>query len=247
MHFIFSKLFNVFTSPINWIVGLLVICALLKNPKSRRVAWSLVVCLFLAFTNGQLLNKAVMAWSAHYLQVPDTNMVYQLAIIAGGSTGYSEVLQQVDYNERGDRMTEAIRLYRLGKIKKLYLSGESAFNLIQGISYAPQFLSYMQQMGVDTTDIVLEKQARTTQENIDNLKKLLPAESIQMPVLLITSAWHMRRLMKGFYGSGLCLVPYPFDLTGPSQHQEWQDYLPSWQNAMGWQDLIHEMVGSLII
>ena len=247
MFFVFSKLFNILASPINWIVGLLIIGFLVKNRKVRLGLWGFAVCLFLVFTNGLLLSKAVMAWSAPYLQMNDTNRIYELAIVAGGSTGYSDVLQQVDYNERGDRMTEAIRLYRLGKIKKLYLSGESAFNIINSVSYAPQFLAYMQEMGVNPTDIILEKHARTTRENILNLKLLLPENSGTTPVLLITSGWHMRRLLKGFEGSGFYLVPYAVDVSGPGPHLGWQDFLPSWQAALGWQKMIHEIIGILII
>lgn len=247
MLFIFSKLFNFFTSPINWILGLLVISLLLKNRKAKQVLWGLNAFLLVVFTNNSLYVRAVNAWSAPYIQANDTGRIYELAMVAGGSTDYSPDLQQIDYNEQGDRLTEAIRLYRLGKIRKLYLSGESAFNVIQGITYAPQFLAYMQQMGVDSSDIILEQHARTTQENVDNLKKLLPANTNKTPILLITSGWHMRRILKGFNGSGLNLVPYAVDVPGRSSRMEWQDYLPSWKAAQNWQKLIHELAGLVLI
>ncbi len=247
MLFILSKIFNFFTSPINWIVLLLVTIIFLKSKKWRRRLFSLTTILILVFTNNQLYIKAVNYWSAPFKNQFDENEVYEIAIIAGGSVNYSPNWGQLDYNDRADRITEAIRLYRLGKIKKLYFSGESAFNIKGGIFYATEFLKYMNEIGVDSKDIILEKQARTTAENVKFLKEILKDKNTEMPILLITSGWHMRRILKGFENSGLQLIPYPVDVPSLHPGQTWSDYLPSWKTSQNWQKLIHEIVGLAII
>lgn len=247
MFFVFSKLLNFSISPINWVIVLLVVSLIIKRRRLKQGILALSVAIALLFTNGPLLQTAVKAWSKPYNIPLDTARVYEFAIVAGGSVGYSPDWRQVDFNDRADRITEAIRLYRLGKIRKLYLSGESAFNLIHGISYAPQFLQYMKEMGVNPEDIILEQHARTTRENILNLKKFLTTQNTDTPILMITSGWHMRRLMKGFAGSGLHLVPYGVDVPSPTPTVQWEDFIPSWKTARGWQELIHELVGWMVI
>ncbi|MEI6680464.1 MAG: YdcF family protein [Mariniphaga sp.] len=246
MLFIVSKLFNFFTLPVNWIFGLLILWFILKKGLPKRILLGVILFISVVFTNGLLFVSAMNAWSKPYCTPPDSTLRFEIAIVAGGSVGYSQQLQQVDYNAKGDRITEAIRLYRLGRVKKLYLSGESAFNFINGRSYAPQFLQYMRQMGVDPQDIILDRYARTSRENIANLTRLLASQDHAKPILLITSGWHMRRLLKGFEGSGLHLVPYAVDVPNIDPIHEWMDYLPSWDAAMEWQKLIHEIFGMVI-
>lgn len=245
MLFVFSKIFDFFTSPINWILMSMIIFFLLKSGIWKRIFFFITLFLILIFTNKQLYIKAVNYWSARYNKPFPQNEVFEVAIVAGGAVNYSPNWKQVDYNEQADRVTEAIRLYHLGKVKRIYFSGESAFNLRNGVSFAPEFLSYMEQMGVDPSDIVLEQQARTTAENISYLTEMLTTN--QSPILLITSGWHMHRIMKGFNNSGLNLVPYSVDVPEMHPVQVWTDFLPSWKAAQNWQKLIHEVAGLAII
>lgn len=246
MFFVFSKLLNFFTCPINWIIGLFILFFIFKRKQYRRLLLFFSIIVALIFTNGQLNTLAVRAWSKPYLYNSLNDSVYEFAIVLGGSTDYNPELNQVDYNEKGDRMTEAIRLYRLGRVKKLYLSGESAFNFENGKSNAMLFLHYMKELGVNPKDIILEQEARTTSENIRNLKALISHQR-NSSCLLITSGWHMRRALKGFSKSGLNIMPYSVDMPKPLDKGEWYSYLPSWRAAIAWQELIHEIVGMAVI
>ena len=60
-------------------------------------------------------------------------------------------------------------MYRLRRIKKIYLLWESAFVYKKGVTYAPQSLLYLEDMGVKPEDVILEQHSRTTRENILNL------------------------------------------------------------------------------
>ena len=249
MLFIISKLVDCITSPINWIFFLLLLGCVLGPRLSKgwmKSLYILTFILFLIFTNSRLSVLALDIWSREYRGTLVNEQVFDLAIVAGGSVGYSPGWGQIDYNDRGDRVIEAIRLYRKGRVKKLYLSGEMAFNDFDGISYYQEFLQYMDEMGVAAEDIILERQARTTAENIQYLMELLP-QSGTPSILVITSGWHMRRVLKGFEGFGLNLTPYPVDVPSLYPVSEWQEYLPSWQAAQNWKLIFHELLGLLII
>lgn len=246
MLFAISKLLNFFTSPINWILGLVVLAVIVKKGRTKILLLSGALLLALVFTNGWLQVQAIRAWSKPYCVAPDTSTVYDLAVVLGGSTGYSIEWKEVDYNKSADRMTEAIRLYRLGRIKKILLSGESAINIIDGVTYAPYFLKYMEQMGVNPQDILLEQKARTTRENIALIGQLVNHKN-NSPILVISSGWHLRRVMKGFKESGLNIVPYGVDVPSPEPVKHWYQLLPSWEVTQDWQQLIHEIIGMAVI
>lgn len=163
----------------------MILIFIVKSKKWRRLLIGILVLFSFVFTSNRLYIRAVNYWSASYQVQLKNNQRFEIAIVAGGSVAYSQSWEQVDFNEKADRITEAIRLYRLGTVKKLYLSGESAFNVKEGISYAPEFLQYMQEMGVDPKDIILEKRARTTAENVKYLKEILKDQNPEIPILLI--------------------------------------------------------------
>ncbi len=250
MLFVVSKLVDGITSPINWILFLLIMGCLLRhycNSWWRNTPYLLACFFFLVFTNPKLSVLALDLWSSPYNAPLPEDQVFDIAIVAGGSVAYSPRWNQVDYNGRGDRIVEAIRLYRNGIVKKLFLSGEMAFNDYGGVSYFDEFLAYMAQMGVPAKDIVLERQARTTSENIQYLKRLIARENNSSSILVITSGWHMRRVMKGLAGSDLNLTPYAVDVPSSYPVHQWQEFLPSWQAAMNWKLLFHELLGLMII
>ena len=246
MLYIFSKLLDFMTSPINWIFGLLVLSIFIKIGKLR--SWMLCGALLLSliFTNDQIQIEARRAWSAPYRTALDTSVVYDLAVVLGGSTDYSKEWGQINYNDAADRMTEAIRLYRMGMIKKILVSGDRAINIFHGKTYAPYFLDYMVQMGVNLQDIILEQEAMTTRENISLIKEII-SKFDHPRILLITSGWHLRRSMKGFKASGLNLIPYGVDVPSRDKLYSWNELLPSWNVAVKWQALIHEIVGMMVI
>ena len=234
------------TSPINWIVGLLVLSIFIQKGKLRSLMLWGALLFSLIFTNNQLQIEACRAWSAPYRIALDTSVVYDLAVVLGGSTDYSKEWRQINYNDAADRMTEAIKLYRTGRIKKMLISGDPAINIYHGKTYAPYFLDYMEQMGVNRQDIILEQKAMTTRENILLIKEIISKADDQR-ILLITSGWHLRRSMKGFKASGLNLVPYGVDVPSRDELHSWNELLPSWDVAVKWQELIHEMVGMMVI
>ena len=202
MFFILSKLLNLFTHPVNWIMILLISGYLLKNRRwQKRILWTALV-LTLVCTNRQLSNLALDAWAGKWNKPLPENQVFDLALVPGGTIDYTPEWDQPNVNESFDRILEAIRLYRKGQVKKMYLLGESAFNHYNGVNAA---------------------------------------------IVVITSGTHMRRLMKGFRGSGLNLTPRVVDVAGVQPIRTWIELLPSWDAARDWQKLFHEVAGMLVI
>jgi uncharacterized SAM-binding protein YcdF (DUF218 family) len=66
-------------------------------------------------------------------------------------------------------------------------------------------------MGIPANKILLEKQAKNTYENARNCRGILDSLALKQPVLLITSAYHMRRSMACFNKQGIQAIAYAVD------------------------------------
>jgi uncharacterized SAM-binding protein YcdF (DUF218 family) len=84
-------------------------------------------------------------------------------------------------------------LYKLGKIKKILISGGSGSLLYPDESESEDLYDFCMIAGVRKKDILLENQSRNTHENAIYSLKIIEEENIEGKVLLITSAFHMRR------------------------------------------------------
>ena len=97
-------------------------------------------------------------------------------------------------------------------------------------------------MGVAPQHLWLENASLDTHDNAVNSARLLKAKGKQR-ILLVTSAFHMRRSVALFTAQGLDVVPAPTDFQQPVAQQ----LLPAWLPVVGslyqTTDALHEIVG----
>ena len=97
-------------------------------------------------------------------------------------------------------------------------------------------------MGVPGEHVLLETDSRNTHDNAVNSAQLLKAQGMEQ-ILLVTSAYHMRRSLALFEAQGLDVVPAPTDyqrLVAPQLLPAW---LPTVSNLYQSTDALHEIVG----
>ncbi|RNI29110.1 YdcF family protein [Rufibacter latericius] len=132
----------------------------------------------------------------------------------------------------------------MGKLKKIIVSGGSgalkdverteASNLQQTALYA----------GVPATDLLLEERSRNTRENATFTQELLSQNPQLKNLVLITSAFHMRRAKGCFEKVGLKTDTFPVDFQTHDRSFHLDDLLiPSAEALYDWARLIHEWVG----
>ena len=129
-------------------------------------------------------------------------------VLLGGGMGVNK--NAYPYSEMwnaADRVWHAARLYKAGKAPIVIPTGcgerESTLPLLLGF-------------GVPESAIVIEDKARNTEENARFVEKILATKNTKgtkMKVLLVTSAWHMRRsvLMYRRYAPSLEIIPAAAD------------------------------------
>lgn len=246
MFFIVSKLLYFIISPFNWLLIFALLAFLMKDQK-RKKRWIIIsTCWFLLFSNPYLIHKLTINW-----QVPQKTFTqgeqYEMGILLAGFVAFEFKNKQGFYGSASDRFIQAVRLYKLGHIKKILITGGSGSIWRQQYKEADFVKEQLQEMGVAATDILSENQSRNTYENAINSKKLLDSLQIKGPYLLITSAMHMKRSQKVFTKAGLETVAYPCNFNAINNPQQFiEAIIPSYNAFYGWDIYLKEVVGLLM-
>jgi uncharacterized SAM-binding protein YcdF (DUF218 family) len=246
MFFILSKLLNFLLSPFNWLLLILIWMLLTKKPVRKKRLGIAAICMFLFFSNPYIIHKLTIGWQAKQKTfVPGEQ--YQAGILLAGFVGFEFKNKQGYYGAAADRFIQAVRLYKLGHIKKILITGGSGSILRQQYKEADFVKDQLLQMGVAPADILSDNQSRNTFENAVNSKQLLDSLQIKGPYLLITSAMHMKRSVRVFTKVGVATVPYPCHYTSINNPQLfWNAITPTYKAFEGWDNFLKEAIGLLV-
>ncbi|MBX2926632.1 MAG: YdcF family protein [Saprospiraceae bacterium] len=246
MFFILSKVLAFAIKPVVWIILLLGYSLFSKRPRRKRRALRVALLLLILFSNRWISNQIFRAWEPDTLTADAIETPYDIGIVLGGySNFYIEPRHdRHNFNERGNRLANALELYFSGKVKKLLLSGGSGRLLQDGPSEAELMVAYLRKLGIPDADIILEPESRNTWENALFTKNIVDTRYPGATCLLITSAWHMRRSDACFRKAGLLATPFPVDYISESNRQYAEMLLlPDKLGLYKWELLIKEWIG----
>ena len=130
-----------------------------------------------------------------------------IVLLGGGMGSNTNVYPYAEMWNGADRVWHAARLYKAGKAPLIVPTGRG-----EQESTVP----LLRDLGVPESAIVVENKARNTEENARFVEKILEPRNTQNTrkrVLLVTSAWHMRRsvLMYRKYAPSLEIIPAAAD------------------------------------
>jgi uncharacterized SAM-binding protein YcdF (DUF218 family) len=245
MFFVLSKIFDFIITPVCWVFALFLIGLIVKRqPLKKRFLISAFV-VFYVFSNDFVANEFIVRWEIPATEDTAIHGTYDVAIVLGGITNYDDRMQRIQFEHGGDRLFQALRLYKQGKVKKIFLSGGSG-NLDSHDIEAPLLRKYLLDIGIPDSVIVAESRSRNTHENAVFAKPILDSLAPNGRYLLVTSGYHLRRAMACFTKAGIKALPYSTDrIGGPLK---WRlDYLliPDIHSFVAWSTLLHEYFGYL--
>lgn len=250
MFFEISKLSKFFIiAPLTWIVVSLIFFFIAKRKVWRYIWLGLTIALFIFFTNPYIVGVFKYKQTSKYAEsTMQPDKVYPAAVVMGG---FSSVNQHngslIFVDERADRLWEAVRLYKQGKVEKILITGDPATLMHNdGTSDSEKFLDYMEIFGVPRDAFILERHARNTRENAVLARKKLDEYKIPPnEILLITSASHMERSLGVFNKLDIHPDYYAVTVSNPPEKFTHMSLYPSWQAATDWEELFNEWVGTL--
>ncbi|MDW8296239.1 MAG: YdcF family protein, partial [Raineya sp.] len=163
----------------------------------------------------------------------------------GISNTQKEPADRLYLNKGGDRLTHTLMLYKMGKIKKILISGGHFFE--KDIHEGKEIKKILLMAGVAENDIILEDKSLNTRENALFSAKILQTQFRSQKYLLITSAFHLRRAKGCFEKAGIAVDVFSVDFY--SQNRSWLPaswLVPNEKSLYYWYVLLHEMLGYVV-
>lgn len=249
MFFYFSQFLSFLAMPLTLVLLLLLIAAIF-TPKSRgrKILWTGIL-LLVFFSNPFLSNLALLAWEPPYKSFEEISN-REIGIVLTGVTNLNKTATDRTFFGKGaDRITQALQLYRMGKIKKILITGGQGLNPTNTSSEAELLKRFLIMTGMPEADILIEEKSVNTRENALFTKEFLEKNGIatDQEFVLITSAFHMPRSKKCFDKVGLKTIPFPVDYYSHDVKYDLPSLLyPGPGPIANWQLLVKEWIGLVV-
>ena len=244
MFFILSKILGFISHPLFWVVLLFIIFIIKRKASKKKPFFIAALIILLFFSNDIIVNEALLWWEPAPVIIKDIPE-YKIGVVLSGITMPDKSPHDRVYIPYGaDRILHTVMLYKFGKIKKIFISGGSGriSKVLKAESHDMESVFLM--CGVPQNDIIIEDKSKNTHENALFTKQIL--KDTTQKLLLITSAYHMRRSKACFKKVGLKVDIFPTDyLSHDRDYFSLAKILPS-ESAIGiWVVLLHEFIGYL--
>ena len=245
MFFILSKLLYFLIVPFNWVAILLFFYVFTKNKQLKRKLGISMVVIIVIFSNPYIFYKTLHAWQIDHSEL-QPNKQYQAGIVLGGY--FDTDKEGLSYfNGASDRFIQTLKLYNQGTIKKIVVTGRTGFQLSNTSKEDTTLKEEFLKNKVNAADLIIESKSRSTYENAIFTKQILDSLHVSDTMVLISSAWHLKRAKKVFQRTGLKVLNYPCDYMFVDLFYTPIDYV--WPNLgafQGWAKLIKEMIGTVV-
>lgn len=241
MFFLLSKIFYFLLLPFSWIVLFFVWSYVTRNPIWKRKLRTGALLLLLIFSNPWLSHKALQWLEEEPNPIQKT---YKIGIVLSGilENGMN-TSEQTHLTQSADRIVEAIRLYKNGIIQQILITGGKADIHFTNAHEGQSLVKLVKSMGVPDSAILLENRAKNTFENAKFTYELLGDGSGDL--LLITSAFHMKRASACFRKVGFKPDTYPVDFRSPSEFR-WPHLFPKSSALENWNVVTKEITGLIV-
>ncbi len=249
MFFYFSQFLSFLAMPLTIILILILLGTIFIQRKwGKKVLWT-GIALLLFFTNPFLSNLALLAWEQDFKSFDEIE-THEIGIVLTGVTNLSKTAyDRTFFNKGADRITHALQLYRLGKIKKILITGGQGLNPVNPQSEAELLKRFLVMTGMPESDILIEDQSKNTAQNAQLTKAFLEENGIStdQEFVLITSAFHMKRAKGCFDKVGLKTVTFPVDYSSHEVKYDLPSLIfPNSESISHWHRLSKEWIGITI-
>ncbi|MBU3713571.1 MAG: YdcF family protein [Ferruginibacter sp.] len=244
MHYYLSSFISFFLSPAVWIMIFIFLYVRAKSSKRKKIFLYTTISIFLLFSNQWLITAYARWWHPKPLNDNDKTE-YSCAILLGG-------FGSPDYNEKGyfnfaaDRFIQAVRQYKLGKVKYILISGGNGKVKVKNFNEGEWTRSELKIMGLPDSAILFEDKSTNTAENVVNTKKLLDSAGLKPPYMLISSAHHLPRATLLFQKAGIMTTALPCNFIAGTEAYNLSGIIPDLNVLFTWNSYFKETFAYLL-
>jgi uncharacterized SAM-binding protein YcdF (DUF218 family) len=219
LFFSLSKLLDLLLSPLTWALVLLLFAVPWTRRRARRWRRSRALALaafgiLLVFSIEPVANTILYSMEHDAPSTYRADVTYDVIVLLGGVTDEDVTNEnaQPAYNENVERVLMTHRLLRDGKARFVVPSGGSGEGALLG--------EQLRDWGIEPERIVVEGKARNTRENAVYAAEIV-RERGWKKVLLVTSAFHMKRSVECFDAVGLEFDTLAVDYRATRRPRTW--------------------------
>ncbi len=217
-----------------------------KSQGKRKLRLWLSAILFYFFSNAFLYEEFARPYEPELSIASEVEDENDVVMVLGGYSQYIPDYDQFDLFESSDRLFQAVRLYKLGKAKKILLVGGTGRLVDRENRESKRAKDFLIQLGIPAADVLVEAESNNTHENAVRAFEILRKEGFRKSIL-VTSASHMPRSMACFKKVGMNPTAYVVDATaGPRRAQIDYLFIPNSNALKNWNALVHEWVGYMV-
>ncbi len=251
-YFLSKVLFYIFM-PLSLILIGLIFALFSRNQKLKKRSLIASISLIFLFGNGFLVNEAMLWWEAPPISPDTISQPYDVGIILTGGmiTNKQSTDYQIFTDKTSDRFIQPLRLYKMGKLKKILISGgntDISFMRQDAADETLKVAQLLEELGVRKEDIILERKAKNTRKNALNSAEILKKNpQFGNRFILFTSAFHIKRAEGCFLKVGIKVTPFPTAFKSKARSFTIDNLLiPRELNMLDAYDLVHELVGYVV-
>jgi uncharacterized SAM-binding protein YcdF (DUF218 family) len=247
MFFLLSKILGYFVYPLS--LALLALLAFwARNRRREKPRWGLF-CLGIA-----ILWLCSMPWGSDVLLLPlerpfaDTPVPAQadVIVVLGGALDLANSRPgKLEYQQASDRFMYAVLLAKQLPQAKLIFAGGTASFVDKTKTEASLLKGEAVRFGLAPERILVDDQSRNTRENALQAQRILQQTGGQS-VVLITSAFHMRRSLACFRKVGVTTIPYAVDIRSHRGQPDPFGWVPEASRLADATSAVREYVGLLV-
>ena len=237
------KLIPLITSPLFLVIILLGTLIILRKSKFIILKSSLLILSFftlLFFSNPLISNKLIRYIEAPYhpLKLSEVPSSKFIVVLSGGMV--NQVKDDVYEWSDPDRFFAGIKLLNANKGKKIiYTAGLLPWEKkkkTEGELLKKKSIEF----GVDEKDLLITKNVENTYEEANAISNLI---NVKSKIILVTSAFHMKRAKFLFEKKGFIVFPYPVDFKSNNNKITILDFIPSASSFSMSSFAVREMLG----
>ena len=243
MHHLFSSILSFFLSPFHWIVLLLLASFLFRRTAVKRTCRIISLALFLVFGNDFLLDWYARNWQPEPVVIAPAQS-FSCGIVPGGFAS-PDIDGNGTFNGTADRFIQALKLYKLGHISHILVSGGNGKEELKTFREGEWVKKELIIMGVPDSVIFVEDRSNNTLENAVNAKLILESKKLKPPYLLISSAHHIPRATVIFKNAGLTTSAFPCSYIAGRGINTFSSIIPSLGTLFTWDVYLKETAGYL--
>ncbi len=204
-----------------------------------QLIWVSLIALVI-FSNSVIVGSVLNAYEACYPKLGK----YDVGIVLGGFSNINLRNNNIEFNCSGDRLFQAIKLYKRGVIHKIMIASGNANLFDNNVKEACLAAKYMKEIGIPDSTIFIENSSRNTLENAKNSARQISKKYTNPKILVITSAWHIPRASLIFDRTfNKKLSYYPTNFEGKTRF-DFSDFIIPNAGALGtWPKLFKEWIG----